>query len=74
MQADRQQGGYYVYQRDGAIDYMVRRNLGESFVDKGDETPGATWVRIAGPYATYLEANDMANGLERDHANKHAEV
>lgn len=44
---------YFVYKRHGALDYLVRADLGDSFVDIGEETPGAVWVRLSGPCASY---------------------
>lgn len=48
---------YYVYKRHGALDYIVRRDLGDSFIDIGEETPGALWVRLDEAYDSLQQAD-----------------
>ena len=42
---------YFVYKRYGVLDYMIRRDLGDSFVDKGN-----LWVRLDIPCDTLEQA------------------
>lgn len=57
---------YFVYKSVGAHDYIARADLGHSFVDVGDETPGETWVRQGPSYASFDQACTEADRLNAE--------